>query len=455
MLKVGASKVCMNPPQDLFPTPDHRHFEGMYDDMFCRAIAIEQGEKRLLFVTYETERVPYIPDLAAQIAKASGYPEESVILAATDNHTSISDHHVGNGTEQLSPELEKMRSRWMRIEAERGIEAAVRAAENVRPARYGYGEGESYINTNINLQTPYGFWVESPNPRGFSDKTLAAVKFVDERDGKLIAALVNYPTPAIMGFLARDFDHKRKCSGNFCGIACGFAEQYYGDDAVVMWTYGAGGNQGLIHHVGSLRYEYPDGYTTQVPYPDGIVFMQMESLGRIHGADIVECLNGITRFSKRMPIRIAAKSVMLPTRRRVETKNGNPPFRMGGTGLRPKEIAYGQVGPIPKPPLTEPDPEHPAELKMGVVLLGDIAIVTVNVEMYAEIGRAIKEASPYKKTFVLTAEKDFDKVICVVDKSSVDAEVFNAYSPIMVIPGSSDELIVNCALELLDRALGD
>lgn len=58
MLKVGASRVCMNPPADFFPTPDQRNFEGMYNDMFCRAIAVEQGESRLLFVTWETERVP-------------------------------------------------------------------------------------------------------------------------------------------------------------------------------------------------------------------------------------------------------------------------------------------------------------------------------------------------------------------------------------------------------------
>ena len=83
-------------------------------------------------------------------------------------------------------------------------------------------------------------------------------------------------------------------------------------------------------------------------------------------------------------------------------------------------------------------------MKQQIIVLGDIALVGIPAEIYAQIGRDIKEASLFRNTIVIT---DTDNGCgYVLDKSSADHDVFQSFS--RVIPGSADELIINGALEM-------
>ena len=64
-----------------------------------------------------------------------------------------------------------------------GIHKAVEGAiASLRPARYGFGTGESYINTNRDQLFEDGFWMQGQNYAGFSDKTLAVMKWEEYRE---------------------------------------------------------------------------------------------------------------------------------------------------------------------------------------------------------------------------------------------------------------------------------
>lgn len=449
MLNVGAAKVCINPSVDMYPFPPIKGDWGagevapvaVYDDMNCRAIAIENGTKKILFLSYELPRVPNIPELAGLIAKETDFPQEDIIITATHNHTGVFPHaYQGELTQEEKVFIEK----YKLIQIEKGIEVAKKAVDNMRPARYGYGESESYINTNRDLQTPFGYWVEARNLAGYSDKTLAIVKFVD-MNGKLIAALLNHGTHCTCAFLMKDADGQYKTSGNLSGIACCFAEEHYGDDAVVLWTSGAAGNQNpLLSH--GMQYEYPDGYSTSISYPDGVGYMQMEYMGRMHGADAVKGIDAIVKYSSNMPMTHLRRNVLLPAQKVKGGTSGEVIlFRAGGNGLRTDNV----VPILPQYPEMEDDINNSNELKMQVLILGDIAIILANAELYAQIGRDMKKASPYRKTFVVTHSDT--NIGYVLDKSSVDEKVFQAFT--WIKPGSSDELILNCENELFDEVL--
>lgn len=450
MLKVGASKVCINPTADMYPFPSKNGDWGVkgyapsaiYDDMHCRAIAIDNGIKSVLFISYELGGVPDIPELIPAISRETGIPAEDIIITATHNHTCVRIHTMSKNNPAEKAFIEK----YYAILLDRSVQMAVDAVRSMRQAKYGYGEIDSYINTNRDLETPFGFWVEARNLAGYSDKTLAIVKFVDE-DGKLIAALLNHGTHNTCCYLMRDADGLYKTSGNFSGISCRFAEEHFGDGAVVLWTSGAAGNQNpLLSH--GLQYEYPDGYSTTVSYPDGVGHMQMELMGRTHGADAVKGIDGITMYSANMPIVHCRKNIMLPTQKGKDHKGDGPIIiRAAGNGLR----GEGDVPVMPTFPEMIDDVDNPAELKMQVLMLGDIAVVLANAELYAQIGRDMKAASPYKKTFVVTHS---DKSIgYILDKSSVNEKVFQAFT--RVKPGSADELIIDCQTELFDCVLSE
>ena len=251
-LRVGAGKACIDPPASEYPFPStFGMMDEIRDSCYVRSIAIDNGEKKVLFVIYELADLPRVPDLEEKLGALWGIGKEDVILCVSHNHSSPSDRCK-------FPCDEKKLELFLEIELEKGLEAVRQAVDSLRPAKWGYGEIESYCNVNRDLKTRFGFWVEGPAYTAYSNHTLACVKFVDEND-KVIAALLNFGAHAVCAFVQKDVDGKIKSSSNFPGIACRFVEEYYGDDCIVAWTSGAAGNQDpLLFDYQWL--EYPDGY---------------------------------------------------------------------------------------------------------------------------------------------------------------------------------------------------
>lgn len=447
-LRVGAGKVCIDPTRDMLPMGTRFGIcEDLYDSCYVRAIAVDNGVQKTLIITYELSDQPTVPGLTAAISEATGVPEENIVIAVTHNHSSPCDDHFG----EEDPAITAGREKYKLIELETGVEVAKQAMASLRPAKYGFGESRSNINTNRDLETPFGYWVEGRNPDGFSDKTLAIVKFVDD-EGKLIAALLNHPTHATNIYLMRDFDGKIKLSGNFTGIACKFVEEHYGEGAICMWTSGAAGNQNPILSHG-MQYEYPDGYSTAVPYPDGVGYMQMECIGRTHGADAVRGIDAIDRYSLHMPIRHFDHDVQLVRQKRAE---------IGGTnGMKKKDAGQVIYSGLREEPFTPPvlpvlpemveDPENPIPMRMQLLMLGNIAIVCAGCEMYAEIGVRMKEESPYRNTMIITHTKDYRHVGYLVDKTSVHHKCFQALGPVK--PGVCEDIVLEGQYKLFEMAL--
>ena len=452
-LMVGAAKVCINPAPDMYPVAGTMTDFGLepmkqmepYDDMNCRAIAIDNGSTKVMFVSFELAGAPEYPHFPEDISAATGFPAEHIFITGTHNH-SAPRYRKGRG----DPEVDAWAEKYEAQVYDAGIQVCKEAAASMRPARYGYGESMSYINVNRNQHTFGNYWVEGRNFEGFSDKTLSIMKFVD-MDGNLIAAFLNHATHATNIYMLKDIDHKAKTSGNLTGIACRFVEEHYGNGAVALWTSGAAGDQNpLMSH--GLQYEYPDGYTTQVQYPDGTGYMQMEYMGRWHGVDCCKGIDAITRYQSTFPVTHVVKALPLPTRKCVGQW---PPrdfsiVRSGGQGIRDYEkVPFGR---IPAPgivPEMIPD-ENSRVLYLHLLKIGNEALLFANGEIYSRIGQAMKEASPYKHTVIVTHHYG-PKCNYIFDKSSVDVLLPMAYGA--VIPGSADDIIVDGELDLFDLAL--
>lgn len=446
-LLVGAGKACITPPQELLPFPTSigaSPREAIHDDIFVRAVVIDNGQTRAAVVTFDLCILPPPDEARAIIAEAGQIPPENIVMCATHNHsvpyTRRANPGLAKGGPDQGSDAELRMEAFTEIVFAGARSAAETAVQRMRPAKYGYGTGESYINVNRDKQFEDGNWMQNPNPAGYSDKTLAVIKFVDEEE-RLIAAVLNYAAHGIFGFIAPDFDGKIKVSSDFIGVTCSFVERRFGDDAVVLWTPAAEGNQNPLFTSMVCVYE-DDGYAVRKDLPDGSAYMLMESAGGEHAIDAIRVINSITSYENTMPIKAAHTMVELPGQK--------PP---AGADMQLNRLLVDNLVPLnpdgSRPPKNlvrmEEDPEHPYPMPMQLLTLGDIAIVGVPNEIYSEIGRDMKLASPCRNTIVMT-HTDSRYIGYIADKASGDHNVFQSFGPVK--PGACDDIIIGGMLDL-------
>ena len=439
--KVGAGMASLDVPMEQYPA--HTQFavcEDKYDECNVRAIAIEAGNQRVVLMAYELSDIPEVPELEAKIAAAAGCAPDDVIITVTHNHTSPCDRGSRRASEE---ERAAFREMYMQIELDASLRAVKAAVDALRPAKYGYGEIESYINLNEITRDPeIGYYCDE-NGNGYSDKNLAILRFVD-MEGTDIAVLLNHCTHATCA-MGKDANGHFATSGNFTGITSRFVEDYYGGGMVAAWTSGAAGNQHPV--LSQFKKPYTDGYAARLQLPGGAEHALMEHMGRQHAIDAINGIERITEYTDEMELRHMKRSVTIPTQKSVE----------GSFMRRPADYGPGVRSNQPEPapafsaPPVELDPEHPSELKMEVLTLGDVAIVGLGCELFCQIGRDIKAAVPAKHTIVITHTPGYvgdnpHAVGYIVDKSSIGSKNVKLYRNL--IPGAYDETIVRAAVEL-------
>ena len=441
-IKVGAARENIDVPANMYPMPTHFDpVQALYDSCYVRAIAMESGSEKVLMVIYELSDYPMVNNLQKQIADAVGFPVSNVVISVTHNHTSLCDSE--NPWRKSDPASKEKRNYFKTIELKAGLDASKRAVKSMRSAKVGFGTIDSYVNVNRDYKSSKGFWIEAPNYGGYSPKTLSILKFVDN-EGKLICAILNYGCHNTSAFELPDFDGKVKTSGNMAGIACKICEKHYGNDAVVAWTAAASGDQNpIISH--GIWYEDADGFITEKQMPAGVPYLFMENLGRTHGADAIRCIDSIEQFEEGS-IQNATMSINLQAQKKL--KFIEP--RMAWKGDRDyTKVPENQVPGVPDfDQYYTADKEHPVEMDMHLMTIGNTAIMFTNGELYSRLGTEIKEESPFKNSFVVTYSLS-PSTSYIIDKASIEHKVFQAYDKVK--PGQSDDIILNAATTLYSR----
>ena len=435
-LLAGAAKVDITPSASLLPLSNWEgfNFTGIYNNLYVRSVVLDNGETTAAIVSVELSNCPKNSgEIKESISDVTGIPTENILLEATHNHTSPN----GMGRPK-DPELVAKNAEYFDMATKATIESVVQAKASLRPAKYGYGEGTSYVNVNRDALFEDGFWMQGYNYTGYSDKTLAVIKFVDMED-HLICAIMNYAVHANLAFVEPDVDGKIKVASNLPGVASEYIENRFGNGAVVLWTSGAAGNQNPIMS-NDIRIYAPDGVAEFANLPPGSGYVLMESLGREHGVDGIRTINSIPCDATEMPIAAVEQTLELPAQK------GPEGFDNGYNHLLVDNMFKyykGEENPRNKqlPDMLD-DPEHPVPMAVQLMILGKIAIFAADAELYCEIGRDLKAASPFEKTIVMNHRGGAARGAgYVMDKSSRDKKTFNAFS--RVKPGSADDIIVN------------
>ena len=443
-LRVGAGKACISPTEECFPFPTFGNADprsALHDDIFTRAVVIDNGETRAAIVNFDMVSIPMYDTTKKLIAEAGGIPEDNVFMTATHNHDApFAGSPVQGADAKQEDDLTRRIGIFTQIVLDGVKKAVEEAVSALRPAKYGFGTGESWINVNRDFQFEDGYWMQGPNFKAYADKTLAVLKFVDEED-KLIAAVLNYGCHAVLGFVAKDTDGKIKVSSDWPGYAQNYVEQRFGNGAVCVWTPAAEGNLNPVYGAGLYTF-LEDGYAVSKQLPPGTAFVLMEALGGQHAIDAIKVINETCADKDTMEIKYARTEIDLPSQKAPEGAD-----MMRNRMLVDNLLPLGPNGERPEKKLVvmEDDPEHPFKMEIKILQLGDTAWVGVPCEIYSEIGRDMKAASPCPNTVVVTHTNTHYRSY-IPDKSAADHHTFQSYGAAK--PGACDEYIVQGMVDL-------
>lgn len=459
-LKVGAAKRCISPTPDMLPIPNMvGQFEDVRqgEDIMVRAILVDNGERLFLFEGWELSGVPCDQRIRKLLESKFHLAQENMFLTGNHNHSApfVNDHAIpaaSDRDDRVDTEIQAHVDQFTELVIAQSIAVVEDALQTMRPARYGYGEGKSYINVNRDqlfdegFETPY--WMQGANYEGCSDKTLSVLKFVDEED-HLIAAVLNYAMHSTTSFCTLDSDGKMKVTCDAPGIASKFVEDFYGGEPVVLWQSGAAGNQNP-NYVGIKAMYDSKGFMRERRRIPGAAYEQGVVLGQQHGMDAIRILKATSAHRSKMRITTVDSLIDFPTQVFPEGIDRGA-HRIMVDNLQEWAGTLGENDPMPPKKLAEmiPSQEH-APMKVQLILLGDVLYYGMGCELYNEIAVLCKQASPFKHT-VITTHIGTPSVGYVLDDDSVTHRVFQSFG--LVPAGCNNGIVVNGMCSLIDQLL--
>lgn len=325
--------------------------QGVHDPLSARAVTFENNGKRLVIVS--TDLIGFYngtaEPLREAIAREFKLKPSELLLSAIHTHSGPSltlDQEKGHGNNVEY-------TVWLKG---RLIELLRQAFDNMAVVKTGVGVGHSPVGANRRELTFDDKGNSSiklgRNPYGPTDKEVIVIK-VAEPDGQPVAALFDYATHATcLG------GKNYVISGDVLGLAEQFVERILGEDMIAPAFAGASGNIDPWFRVLPTFNDEP-GW---VPEP--------VLLGTLLGEEVVHVLRDIDELSGGGEIGSACATLELPGKPRGEARISTA--------------------------------SSPTPLNLVVARVGGIGFVGIGAEVLTEIGMAIKAASPFEQTFVIT-----------------------------------------------------
>ena len=368
-LQVGVGKVSVTPAAADFPYapsltpslntgPGERSFVGVHDEVYARALIIDDGSRRVALIVLEVTAVPMASELTKAVARQLGVPEANVMVAATHTHSvPLFSYAGGKASHREVREIERLR--------QGALDAVRQAGAHLRPARVAFARGQGWVNVNNGEQSgsKAGY-----DPLGPSDKTLDVMRFTTP-EGAPIALIVNYASHAEVMFRSVTRDDGYEVSGDLPGAVSRLLEALPAGAPLVLFTSGAEADQQTLFK--SLQ------HAGRLPAADegaaGWALLSVQAR-RIAGSvmDVVATLpSGDTQAF----IDAAAGSVTCPGEQLL------------------LDSKTGRALVVDRPPVTSP---------LSVIRINDIVLAGVGGDVASEIGQHFKSSSPFANSTMIT-----------------------------------------------------
>ena len=430
--KAGAAKVNITPKVEDLPA----HITGICDNLNVRAVVVDNGITSAALISVDIAAINdnFWEKYTQRIEKELGIPAANIFIAPSHSHSSIF-LPMGNST-NVDPKIAMFTSIM-----ENGIINAVKQAKaNLQPARVGFGTGTSYLNVNRDAIDPVTrLWTQAPNYEGVSDKTVAVVKF-ETLTGKPIAVYYNYAMHANSMFMSGAI------SADFPGETSKYVEDYYNNKIVALFSSGAAGDQNPISvqplsEVADIKTNYAlssgkakdlseaimMGASMDVQVDPKLLARQAQmitSMGQLLGEEIIRTMKLTQRTDTQMSIYSSQNIVTCPGRKRIDTgRQGTPGTYVDG---------------------------DPVNIRLSLLMLGDIAFAGVDAEVYNLIAQRLKKESPFANTIFSSITNGMSNSGYIPSDDAFVRYTFQVLSSSLQ-PGCAEGAIVNGLLDMMDK----
>lgn len=388
-LLCGAGKAEITPPRALF---NHlfglmrSSFGDVYDALYTRVVVVQSGDKKVLLASADLDKAPCPVEFTKKLEEETGVPKEHILFFGIHTHAApiigYRPFEARNDITKKPPQVQKAVHEYEAVVLEGLLKAARAAVASMKPARYGYAYGNSYINVNrscvyhvrqsdggSHLYTGQGWNLKDADPTAF------LMRFEDLK-GRPIAFLMNYAMHNVAMFLNDCGDGRMAVSSDVGGNVSKYMEKRY-EGCVALWSSGAAGDVNCIFNPALMEYPSPENgeYCVKNLRELKTVSAFMEYMAAIHFHDMLEINEKITALHPAARLGIATKYSKTPACKNAMT-------------------------------CTEYDilENETYNIRLRLVHIGEVALIGVDGELYSRLGKVIREASPEKNTVIITHE---------------------------------------------------
>ena len=355
VLRAGTAKIDITPAKPVMLAGYASRTglsQGIHDPISARVVAFEHGGKKLVLVS--TDIVGFYDGTAASMRKAilgaCGLQPSELFLAAIHTHAAPIVTLDGQKAHPNNVDYTKT--------LEGRLVAAVREAlTHMAPAQIAFGSGSSPVGVN-RRETVVDAHGKTRvrlgrNPSLLTDREVQVLRVSHADGGGVAAVVVAYATHSTaMG--AENY----LVSGDIHGLAEQFLEKYLNGGVVAPAFAGASGDIDPWVRV------LPKFHTEKGWIPEAVL------MGTMLGEEVAHVLDGIKQPCPAGPIKTLFKTLALPGK--------------------------------PRAKVADPDGAESTEFNLTVGRLGDVAVVGLGGEVFNDIGKAIKAASPFPHTLIIT-----------------------------------------------------
>lgn len=370
---------------------------NIHDQLWVRCLVLDNGETKLAFAICDNLGMvrEVFDEAKRRTAEATGIPTHCMIMAATHTHSAASAR-AGN---RYLPE--QPIDDYAKFIIDRIVDGMVCAVNDLEPAEIGWAMTEDPRHVN-NRRWHLEPGTPTPNPFGGTDKVVmnpgsknllkpagptdSQINFLSVRslDGRPIALLANYSLHYVGGVNRGDI------SADYFGMFSDRIQELLGADRlqppfVGILTNGASGDVNNI--------DFRNRSNRKPPY-EQMRYVADEVAKKVYGAE-----QKMT-YHKWVPLAGAASELPLKTRRptleqlaRAEKVAADPEgvelYHRHEPTYATRLIAMKNVPETRDIPLT-------------TLRIGDLGIVAIPFEVFAEIGLGIRERSPLPATFTIS-----------------------------------------------------
>ena len=143
-LQAGAAKKLISGPQSMLPFPDkvirgNSMYTSVRKEIYVRAIAIDNGKKKLLYLIQELGAPLNTGMIKKRITEKFSVQPEYIFIGATHNHSTAAPVDISAESGWRAP-IPPLRFRYSEYVVGQTVAAAGEAFASLHPARFGYGK---------------------------------------------------------------------------------------------------------------------------------------------------------------------------------------------------------------------------------------------------------------------------------------------------------------------------